>query len=177
MVLLLYSGVYEWVRIWNGRVMWPRVNETRMTRVRNIETGTGDRKRVGNDEEWLIPLNAWLPVTKVCGAEKWSAAVPLQPAETSHCVQVVSKHFGWGWEINGILIGHGHLAAMEMGAWLCVRFLHFTNFLTIHQKNLNQICIISGVLSDRYECYSKEYSCLANYGYMHACDDYYTKCT
>ena len=42
-----------------------------------------------------------------------------------------------------------------------VRVLHFTNFLTIHQKNLDQIYIISGVLSDRYERYSKEYSCLA----------------
>ena len=52
-----------------------------------------------------------------------------------------------------------------------VRVLHFTNFLTIHQKNLNQIFIISGVLSDRYECYSKEYSCLANYGHTHACDE------
>ena len=43
-----------------------------------------------------------------------------------------------------------------------VRVLHFTNFLTVHQKNLDQIYIISGVLSDRYERYSKEYSCLAN---------------
>ena len=25
--------------------------------------------------------------------------------------------------------------------------------------------------------YDKEYSCLANYGHMHACDNYYTKCT
>ena len=58
-----------------------------------------------------------------------------------------------------------------------VRVLHFTNFLTVHQKNLDQIYIISGVLSDRYEHYSKEYSCLANYGHMHVCDDYYTKCT
>ena len=24
-------------------------------------------------------------------------------------------------------------------------------------------------------CYDKEYSCLANYGPMHVCDDYYTK--
>ena len=54
-------------------------------------------------------------------------------------------------------------------------FLHFTNFLMIHQKNLNQICIISSVLSDRYERYSKEYSCLAKYGHTHACDNYYTK--
>ena len=61
--------------------------------------------------------------------------------------------------------------------YINVRFLHFTNFLTIHQKNLNQICIINGVLSDRYECYSKEYSCLANYGHTHACDNYFTKCT
>ena len=52
-----------------------------------------------------------------------------------------------------------------------VRVLHFTNFLTIHQKNLNQIFIISGVLSDRYECYSKEYSCLADYGHTHALDE------
>ena len=29
-------------------------------------------------------------------------------------------------------------------------FLHFTNCLTNHQKNLNQIFIISGVLNDRY---------------------------
>ena len=58
-----------------------------------------------------------------------------------------------------------------------VRFLHFTNFLTIHQKNLDQIYIISGVLSDRYEHYSKEYSCLSNYGHTHACDNYYTNCT
>ena len=56
-----------------------------------------------------------------------------------------------------------------------VRVLHFTNFLTVHQKNLDQIYIISGVLSDRYECYSKEYSCLANYSHTHACDNYYTK--
>ena len=42
-----------------------------------------------------------------------------------------------------------------------VRVLHFTNFLTVHQKNLDKIYIISGVLSDRYERYSKEYSCLA----------------
>ena len=55
--------------------------------------------------------------------------------------------------------------------------LHFTNFLTVHQKNLDQIYIISGVLSDRYERYSKEYSCLSNYGHMHACDKYYTNCT
>ena len=33
--------------------------------------------------------------------------------------------------------------------------LHFTNALTVHQKNLNQIFIINGVLSDRYEGYSK----------------------
>ena len=33
--------------------------------------------------------------------------------------------------------------------------LHFTKFPTVHQKNLNQISIINGVLSDRYECYSK----------------------
>ena len=58
-----------------------------------------------------------------------------------------------------------------------VRVLHFTNFLTVHQKNLDQIYIINGVLSDRYERYSKEYSCLANYGHTHACDDYYTKCS
>ena len=58
-----------------------------------------------------------------------------------------------------------------------VRFLHFTNFLTVHQKNLDQMYIINGVLCDRYECYSKEYSCLANYGQMRACDNYYTKCT
>ena len=58
-----------------------------------------------------------------------------------------------------------------------VRVLHFTNFLTVHQKNLNQIYFISGVLSDRYECYSKEYSCLANYSDTHACDNYYTNCT
>ena len=58
-----------------------------------------------------------------------------------------------------------------------VRFLHLTNFLTIHQKNLDQIYIISGVLSDRYERYSKEYSCLSNYGHTHACDKYYTNCT
>ena len=32
-----------------------------------------------------------------------------------------------------------------------VIFLHFTKFLTVHQKNLNQIYIISGVLSDRYQ--------------------------
>ena len=25
--------------------------------------------------------------------------------------------------------------------------------------------------------YDKEYSCLANYSHMHACDNYYTKCT
>ena len=36
--------------------------------------------------------------------------------------------------------------------------LHFTNFLTVHQKNLDQMYIINGVLSDRYECYSKEYT-------------------
>ena len=29
--------------------------------------------------------------------------------------------------------------------------------------------------NDRSEGYSKRYSCLANYGHMHACDDYYTK--
>ena len=52
-----------------------------------------------------------------------------------------------------------------------------SNFLTVHQKNLDQIYIISGVLSDRYECYSKEYSCLSNYGHMHVCDKYYTNCT
>ena len=34
--------------------------------------------------------------------------------------------------------------------------LHFTKFLTVHQKNLNQIFIINGVLSDRYEGYSKD---------------------
>ena len=55
-----------------------------------------------------------------------------------------------------------------------VRILHFTNFLTVHQKNLDQIYFISGVLSDRYEYYSKEYSCLSNYGHTHACDNYYT---
>ena len=37
---------------------------------------------------------------------------------------------------------------------LC-NILHFTKFLTVHQKNLNQKSIINGVLSDRYECYSK----------------------
>ena len=58
--------------------------------------------------------------------------------------------------------------------WAVVRFLHFTKFLTVHQKNLDQIYIISGVLSDRYERYSKEYSCLSNYGHTHACDNYYT---
>ena len=56
-----------------------------------------------------------------------------------------------------------------------VRVLHFTNFLTVYQKNLDQIYIINSVFSDRYERYSKEYSCLANYGHMHACDNYYTK--
>ena len=58
-----------------------------------------------------------------------------------------------------------------------VRVLHFTNFLTVHQKNLNQIYFISGVLSDRYERYSKEYSYLSNYSHTHACDNYYTNCT
>ena len=53
--------------------------------------------------------------------------------------------------------------------------LHFTNFLTVHQKNLDQMYIINGVLSDKYECYSEEYSCLANYSHTHVCDDYYTK--
>ena len=56
-----------------------------------------------------------------------------------------------------------------------VRVLHFTNFLTVYQKNLDQIYIINGVFSDRYERYSKEYSCLANYGHTHVCDNYYTK--
>ena len=55
-----------------------------------------------------------------------------------------------------------------------VIFLHFTNFFIVHQKNLDQIYIINGALSDRYERYSKEYSCLSNYGHTHACDNYYT---
>ena len=33
--------------------------------------------------------------------------------------------------------------------------LHFTNVLTVHQKNWNQMYIINGVLSDWYEGYSK----------------------
>ena len=38
-----------------------------------------------------------------------------------------------------------------------VRFYTFTRVLTVHQKNLNQIFIINGALSDRYECCSKRY--------------------
>ena len=37
----------------------------------------------------------------------------------------------------------------------CCNVLHFTNFLTVHQKNLNQMYIINGILSDSYEGYSK----------------------
>ena len=73
---------------------------------------------------------------------------------------------------------HASNPSTTHGPWsYSVRVLHFTNFLTVHQKNLNQIYFISGVLSDRYECYSKEYSCLSNYGHTHACDNYYTNCT
>ena len=53
------------------------------------------------------------------------------------------------------------LSTMILFSTPSVRVLHFTNFLTVQQKNLDQIYIISGVLSDRYECYSKEYSCLS----------------
>ena len=72
-----------------------------------------------------------------------------------------------------IVVYAGFSPALEVQK--SVRVLHFTNFLTVHQKNLDQIYIISGVLSDRYEHHSKEYSCLANYSHMHACDNYYTK--
>ena len=43
-----------------------------------------------------------------------------------------------------------------LGGHTSVIVLHFTNVLTVHQKNLNQIFIFNGVLSDRYECYSKD---------------------
>ena len=61
--------------------------------------------------------------------------------------------------------------------WRCPRMfvivLHFTNFLTIHQRTWTRcLFIINGVLSDSY---SKEYSCLANSGHTQACDDYYAK--
>ena len=39
-------------------------------------------------------------------------------------------------------------------------FYTFTRVLTVHQQNLNQIFIINGALSDRYECCSKRYICL-----------------
>ena len=59
------------------------------------------------------------------------------------------------------LSGLGNTLVTDIGGSPFVIFLYFTNCLTNHQKNLNQILIISGVLSDRYECYSKEYSCLS----------------
>ena len=56
-----------------------------------------------------------------------------------------------------------------------VMFLHFTDS---HKspKKLNQIYFINGILNDKSEGYSKEYSCLTkNYHHTQACDNYYTK--
>ena len=57
-----------------------------------------------------------------------------------------------------------------------VMFLHFIKVLTNHNRNVTryiwyQRCSkMTGVMF-----YDKEYSCLANYGHMYACDNYYTK--
>ena len=56
--------------------------------------------------------------------------------------------------IYAIVFYAGVSPALEVQKSVIV--LHFTNVLTVHQKNLNQIFIINGVLSDRYECYSKD---------------------
>ena len=47
------------------------------------------------------------------------------------------------------------------GGHACNISYTFTKFLTNHQKTWNQIYFINGVLSDRYEGYSKRYSCLS----------------
>ena len=50
-------------------------------------------------------------------------------------------------------------------------FSQFTKRTGTRYSIYNQWCS----LNDRSEVYSKEYSCLANYGHMYACDNYYTK--
>ena len=43
-------------------------------------------------------------------------------------------------------------------------------------KEFEPDIIINGILNDKSEGYSKEYSCLVkNYHYMQVCDNYYTK--
>ena len=63
-----------------------------------------------NDEERSIPLNGWLLVARVCGAEKQNAAISLLPAEMSHCVWVVSNASAKDRRSMG--------SSLDMGAWL-----------------------------------------------------------
>ena len=48
---------------------------------------------------------------------------------------------------------------------MCVMFYTFTKFLTIHQKNCNQIYYQWCSLNDRSECYSKRYSVRSRISY------------
>ena len=55
--------------------------------------------------------------------------------------------------IYAIVFYAGFSPALEVQK--SVMFYTFTKFLTIHQKNLNQIYFINGVPSGKYEGYSK----------------------
>ena len=144
-----------------------------------------DRPEVGSESEpenlygssWMISVL----LSCVCrtASSFWRPA-SLASSSLIHKLACANSMSAFQWRsLSAEALFSAILTSLVRLSWwlLYVRFLDFTNFLTIHQKNLNQIFIISGVLSDRYECYSKEYSCLANYSHTHACDNYYTKCT
>ena len=71
---------------------------------------------------------------------------------------------GTNWHVSGPFLDQSECNVFT----LLLRFSQFTKEL---EPDIYQWCS----LNDRSECYSKRYSCLANYGHTHACDDYYTK--
>ena len=131
--------------------MWPRVNEMGMMRVRDVETGTGDRKRVRNKwkmmrsdqspwmgDYWLpgcVELKSRMQLSHYCLQkchivyEWWAMLQPRTEDQWDHdWTWVLGCNGTWGWNRADIRLRLGSGCGFGSGYWQgsCVGIFWYT---------------------------------------------------